>query len=183
MQTTDAARRSRRALVPLAVAGVAVLATLGVLDLATSTEPGPDAIRVPPTVTGPELIACSRSIVVGDVRIVDDTGPHDTTTGVTLEVREWLKPASATRREVEVTVPSPRYSGESRPQPGERVLAVTWTYPYESATRLFRDTGKPGGLDDVRAQLARDLPRAARTKCPGFWSDPEGYNADSDDDE
>ncbi|MFD8383163.1 hypothetical protein ACFV2X_32435 [Streptomyces sp. NPDC059679] len=117
-----------------------------------------------------EGIACARLIADGEVVAVRDASqPHQVV--VTFAVRDWIKPAQGAK-EIEINTVDPEWLEEKPFKTGQRLLIL--------------DSGRPNGevlyyqgrhAKWQRDLFKRDLPKAAKTKCPAFWRDQDDDGA------
>ncbi|MDA2812011.1 hypothetical protein O4J56_15315 [Nocardiopsis sp. RSe5-2] len=126
--------------------------------------------------TLPEWIACSTTIVEGEVTSVEEPvepvdpatggpyGPEPPTVTFTLEVSEWIKPATG-EDTVELTVSDPAFVDPREAiEPGAHVLVsiprTGWGIP---------DVFEGERLTDTKAEIEAALPEARGTECPEEW--------------
>lgn len=149
-------------------AAAAAIVGLVVLEVATDTDAGPSntASTASQDLSGPQEIACAKSIVEGTVIAVrPGTRPIDVR--MTVKVTDWIKPARSDKKAL--TFPTPTAAERQEPpfKTGERVLVIVPPRKISSAV-VYRASAryKSEAADYVRKQIERDLPEAAHTKCP-----------------
>ncbi|WP_416986396.1 hypothetical protein [Streptomyces sp. T028] len=133
--------------------------------------------------TNTEWIACSPTIVEGDVVAVRDHPRQADAVTMTLNVTDWIKPSRGTEQQIEFTTMSAKWKGEPPYTKGEHLLVVVMHRPDEPAD-TFRDDGAGTSrtLKAMRRRIEKDLPAAAKTECPAFWrnrDDDNGGRGDS----
>lgn len=110
-------------------------------------------------ITYAQGIACSQTIVVGELLAVREA-PERGRVIVTIDVQEWIKPASGPSQ-VNLNVIDPRTYNEERWKPGTYVL-------FRIPLRLDRLAGVSQGPDVKfdRKMLVRALPKSKQATCP-----------------
>lgn len=122
----------------------------------------PDSSEDGNGITAAQAIACSRAIVVGHVVAVRDASEPGRVV-VTIDVQEWIKPASGPNR-ADFNVVDPRRVNEKRWKPGTRVL-------FRVPLRRDRLAGVSQG-DHVpfnRKMFVQALPKARYATCPPLF--------------
>lgn len=125
----------------------------------------PTALRPPDSseggsgITYAQEIACSRTIVVGDVIAVRDASKPGRVV-VAIDVQEWIKPASGPDR-ASLNVIDPRRVNEKRWTRGTHVL---FTEPLRRDELASVSKGREVKFD--RKMLVEALPKASHATCP-----------------
>ncbi|TVZ77727.1 hypothetical protein [Streptomyces sp. BK340] len=115
--------------------------------------------------TAAEWVACSTTMVVGDVASVSPSARHKGRISVTVEATEWLKPVRGERR-ITLDVVDPGATDTPRQvKPGQHLLIAV----------PERDSLEPGvfrgdQLRLERARIKKALPASETTKCPYPWA-------------
>ena len=115
--------------------------------------------------TAAEWVACSTTMVVGDVASVGPSARHEGHISVTVEATEWLKPAQGERR-ITLDVVDPGVTDAQRKvKPGQHLLNAV---PERASLEPGVFQGDQLRLE--RRRIKKALKAAEATKCPSPWA-------------